>query len=83
MQIAPPLRPVTMNRPRPAQLETFFRKMKESNVGLVVVVVPDKDNKDSYGKMLIKFYTKPPLLLIVSMITINGISVVGVSWGTR
>jgi len=35
------------------------------------------------GKMLIMFYTKPPLLLIVSMITINGISVVGVSWGTR
>jgi hypothetical protein len=58
MQIAPPKRLVTMHRPRPAQLESFFREMKQSNVGLVVVVIPDKD---SYGKMLIMFYTKPPL----------------------
>jgi hypothetical protein len=58
MQIAPPLRPVIMRRPQPAQLESFFRSMKDSKVGLVVVVVPDKD---SYGKMLIMFYTKPPL----------------------
>jgi hypothetical protein len=32
--------------------------MKQRNVGLVVVVVPDKE---SYGKMLIMFYTKPHL----------------------
>jgi len=55
MQIAPPLQPVTMHRAQPAKLESFFRSMKKSNVGLVVVVVPDKG---SYGKILIVFYTK-------------------------
>ena len=58
MQIAPSLRAVTMHRARPAQLESFFRSMKESNVRLVVVVVPDKD---SYGKMFIMLYNQPPL----------------------
>jgi hypothetical protein len=58
MEIAPPLSPVTMPRPQPAKLESFFRTMKQSNVRLVVVVVPDKE---SYGKMLIMFYIKPPL----------------------
>jgi len=58
VQIAPPLRPSTMHRPRPAELESFFKSMKQSKVSLVVVVVPDTD---SYGKMLIMFRTKPPL----------------------
>jgi len=58
MQIAPPFSPVSMPRPRPAELESFLRSMKQSNVDLVVVVIPDKD---SYGKMLIMFYTKPHL----------------------
>jgi hypothetical protein len=55
MQIAPPLHPVTMHRAQPAELESFFRLMKKNNVGLVVVVIPDKD---SYGKIFIVFYTK-------------------------
>jgi hypothetical protein len=58
MEIQPPLHPRTMNRPRTDELESFFRSMKKSKVGLVVVVVPDKK---SYGKMLIMFYTKPSL----------------------
>jgi len=52
MQIAPPLSPSTMHRPRQAELESFFVSMKQSKVNLVVVVVPDKN---SYGKMLIMF----------------------------
>jgi len=58
MQIAPPLSPSIMHRPRPAELESFFVSMKRSKVGLLFVVVPDKN---SYGKMLIMFCTKPPL----------------------
>lgn len=66
MEIPLPSHPHTMKRPRPDELvsffrsmkESFFRSMKEGEVGLVVVVVPDKK---SYGKMLIMFYTKTSL----------------------
>ena len=52
MDIGPPLSPHTMREPvRDTQeLEAFFRSMKDKNIGMVVVVVPDRGH--CYGKML-------------------------------